>query len=88
MKKSIFKIVLVAFFAMLIGCSQEVNICDCMNNAEYANPDGKYYKPCQDKFKEVFGTSSPSTDQMIRYSLNNCCAQYPKECEDYRKAGY
>ena len=90
MKMSIFKIVLVASFAMLFGCSSapNVNICDCMNKAEYSNSDSKYYQLCQEKLKEVFGTTNPTTDQMIKYTLNNCCEEYPSECAKFRNAGY
>jgi hypothetical protein len=82
--------VLVAFSAILFGCSSspEVNVCDCINKPEYSNPGTEFYKPCQEKEKEVFGTTDPSTEQLIKYTLNNCCEEYPSECAKFRNAGY
>jgi len=80
----------VALTILILGCSSspEVNVCDCMNKRGYGDIDGKFYKPCQKKFQEVFGTTEPSTEQMVTYTLNNCCKSYPEECEKYRNAGY
>jgi len=89
-KKIIFGLTLLLSVLLLFNCSSspEVSVCDCINKRGYADSDGKYYKPCNKKFKEIFGTTNPSSEQMINYTLKNCCQSFPDECERLRNTGY
>lgn len=48
----------------------EPTLCECLTIPEYSNPGSKY-EQCKDVFRDKYGTSDPSVDQM-RSDYYNC----------------
>ena len=67
----LFAMVLIVF-VLLVSCSSKTpTLCDCLTDSKYAQVGDSNYKKCQEVFKDHYGTSDPSLDQM-RDDYNEC----------------
>ncbi len=50
---------------LLVSCSSNTpTLCDCLTDSKYSQIGDSNYKKCQEVFKDHYGTSEPSSDQM------------------------
>ena len=72
MKNFRFILASVMAFGFFASCSSKTpTLCDCLTDSKYAQYGDSNYKKCQEVFKDHYGTSDPSLDQM-RDDYNEC----------------